>query len=137
MALAAYRHLLRSTRIAFQGDSFRLMSARHAARDGFEQNRSLSPSSSDASNAVSHAEEVAKILRENVVQGQAMQEAGDEQYYSTEGPYTASWRIRIADHGAELRIHEHTERGDNESIKKAGKTAGRRATNLAGKCASL
>ncbi|KAJ9668083.1 Mitochondrial zinc maintenance protein 1, mitochondrial [Coniosporium apollinis] len=118
MALAAYRHLLRSTRIAFQGDSFRLMSARHAARDGFEQNRSLSPSSSDASNAVSHAEEVAKILRENVVQGQAMQEAGDEQYYK-------------------LRIHEHTERGDNESIKKAGKTAGRRATNLAGKCASL
>lgn len=61
------------------------MSARHAARDGFEQNRSLPPSSTDASNAVTHAEEVAKILRENVVQGQAIQEAGDEQYYSTEG----------------------------------------------------
>ena len=37
------------------------------------------------------------------------------------------------DCGIELRIHEHTERGDNEDIKKGGKGNG---NTLAGKCCS-
>jgi len=53
-----------------------MMAARHAARDGFEQNRSLSSSDAVSQN-IAYAEEVARILRENVVQGQAIDEQGD------------------------------------------------------------
>ncbi|KAL2355393.1 mitochondrial zinc maintenance protein 1, mitochondrial [Cryomyces antarcticus] len=95
MALQAYRHLLRATRIAFEGDLHRLTAARASARDSFEQGRGLSES--EISKSINHAEEVAKILRENVVQGHVNAEG--EKY--------------------KLRIHEHTERGDNETIKKA------------------
>ncbi|KAF2687340.1 mitochondrial zinc maintenance protein 1, mitochondrial [Lentithecium fluviatile CBS 122367] len=95
MALAAYRHLLRSTRIAFQGDIPTLLAARHEARKNFEYNRGLATGSDELSQQITHAEEVANFLRENVVQGQP-----DET-----GKY-------------KLRIHEHTERGDNEDIKK-------------------
>jgi len=98
MALAAYRHILRSTRIAFQGDIPTLTAARRAARDGFEQNRDLPPE--EKSKSIQYAEDVAKVLRENLVQGKAVE--GDESRYK-------------------LRIHEHIERGDNESIKTAGK----------------
>jgi len=51
------------------------------------------------------------VLRQNVVQGEQVESAagpGDEQRYK-------------------LRIHEHTERGDNDSIRK-GKTSGRKDT---------
>ncbi|KAB2577104.1 hypothetical protein BFW01_g2310 [Lasiodiplodia theobromae] len=94
MALAAYRSILRATRLAFQGDASVLSAARMKARDDFDAQRSLDPDSEDAKKAVTHANDVAKFLRENVVQGQA----------NDNGRY-------------KLRIHEHTERGDNESIK--------------------
>jgi len=107
MALAAYRHLLRSVHLAFKGtpstifprlqqlcasrshtnttnspgDSLRLPAALGAAREGFEANRHLSAHSKEASNQIAHAEDVAKILRENVVQGQALDEGGSR--YST------------------------------------------------------
>jgi complex III assembly factor LYRM7 len=109
MALAAYRHLLRSTRIAFQGDIPTLLSARYEARQKFESNRSLSSGSNELSEQIKLAEEVAKILRENVVQGQAVDDGSKYK----------------------LRIHEHTERGNNEDIKKGGKD-----TTLGGKCCS-
>jgi len=96
MALVAYRNLLRSARIAFQGDMPTLFAARAEARRKFESNRGLPAGSEEMSNQIAHAEEVAKFLRENVVQGQA---TGDTDNYK-------------------LRIHEHTERGDNEDIKK-------------------
>ncbi|KAH9871640.1 Mitochondrial zinc maintenance protein 1, mitochondrial [Plenodomus biglobosus] len=100
MALVAYRNLLRSTRIAFQGDLNVLSAARAEVRKNFESNRSLSAGSDEYTKQITHAEEVAKFLRENVVQGQATEA---DKY--------------------QLRIHEHTERGDNEDIKKAkGKT---------------
>ncbi|KAF2191399.1 mitochondrial zinc maintenance protein 1, mitochondrial [Zopfia rhizophila CBS 207.26] len=97
MALAAYRHLLRSTRIAFQGDVNMLIAARYKARKNFEDNRGLPSGSEGVSKQITHAEEVAKFLRENVVQGQAVD--------NDPGSY-------------KLRIHEHTERGNNEDIKK-------------------
>ncbi|KAF2280219.1 mitochondrial zinc maintenance protein 1, mitochondrial [Westerdykella ornata] len=102
MALQAYRHLLRSTRIAFQGDMKVLTAARLQARQNFEANRGIPAGSEEMAKQIAHAEEVAKFLRENVVQGQAVDEKGE------------SFR---------LRIHEHTERGNNEDIKKGkGKT---------------
>jgi len=99
MALAAYRHLLRSTRIAFQGDLPTLTAARRAARDNFDQNRALA-SAEETSKIIQHAEDVAKILRENVVQGKAV---GSEE------------------NRFKLRIHEHIERGDNDTVKMSGK----------------
>lgn len=101
MALAAYRNLLRSTRIAFQGESLiflptadfprvcnsclttlgdlpLLTAARKQARTAFSQNATLPPTDPASIAAVAHAEEVAKILRENVVQGK--KESEEERY---------------------------------------------------------
>ncbi|KAI4249145.1 MAG: hypothetical protein L6R40_000603 [Gallowayella cf. fulva] len=69
MALSAYRNLLRSAKIAFQGDTRVLTSALVTARSNFESSRSLPPNSSEAQAAIAHAEDVAGILRKNVVQG--------------------------------------------------------------------
>ncbi|RKF65973.1 Mitochondrial zinc maintenance protein 1, mitochondrial [Golovinomyces cichoracearum] len=100
MALAAYRHLLRSTRIAFQGDTPVLLASRHQARTAFEKNSSLSSSSTECKEAIKHALEVSQILRQNVVQGRKLDEDTDKE----------SARYK-------LRIHEHIERGDNDTIK--------------------
>ncbi|KAA8568156.1 hypothetical protein MFRU_034g00150 [Monilinia fructicola] len=95
MALAAYRHLLRATRIAFNEDVAVLTSAREKSRSFFLTNRSLNPGSPEAIAAITHAEDVAKFLLHNVVQGQKTE---DEEKYK-------------------LNIHEYTERGDNDTIK--------------------
>ncbi|KAL2206152.1 mitochondrial complex I protein Fmp36 [Sarocladium strictum] len=102
MALPAYRHLLRAARIAFQGDAPTLAAAQGQIRNEFRQKASLPLDDPSVSEAVEHAEAVASILRSNVVQGKQM-----------EGK----------DHMYKLNIHEHTERGDNDSILTAG-TAG-------------
>ncbi|OSS53748.1 hypothetical protein B5807_00265 [Epicoccum nigrum] len=100
MALVAYRNLLRSARIAFHGDANVLSAARVEVRKNFESNRHLQTGSEEMQKEIARANEVAKFLRENVVQGEA-----------TEGD------------NYKIRIHEHTERGDNEDIKKnKGKT---------------
>ncbi|MCJ1305431.1 Mitochondrial zinc maintenance protein 1, mitochondrial [Hypocenomyce scalaris] len=104
MALAAYRHVLRSTRIAFQGlasqhtsprfpldsgsdihthiwilgDVRLLTAARHEARKDFDTNRSLSSSNPEAAAGIAHAEDVARILRQNVVQGEKVSEEGEK-----------------------------------------------------------
>lgn len=54
--------------------------ARRTARDRFESKKSLSLDSKEASEGIQHAEEVSKFLRENVVQGQAIE--GKENSYS-------------------------------------------------------
>ncbi|ETS84420.1 Mitochondrial zinc maintenance protein 1 [Pestalotiopsis fici W106-1] len=95
-AIAAYRHLLRAARIAFQGDQPILNAARAQIRTGFRENASLDPKSPEIDGHIKHAEDVATILRENVVQGRR---SGDKY---------------------KLRIHEHTERGDNDTVKMAG-----------------
>lgn len=69
MALAAYRHLLRATRIAFTGDQHLLHAAQTQVRAGFDNNSSLDPSSAEAVKAIEHAEGVASVLRHNIVQG--------------------------------------------------------------------
>ncbi|EEH39111.1 hypothetical protein PAAG_01573 [Paracoccidioides lutzii Pb01] len=101
-ALSAYRLLLRATRIAFQGDFTTLHAARAEARKHFDQNRRLGV---DTPKHIQHAVETAEILRTNVVQGVRVEGSGEagkgEERY-------------------ELRIHEHIERGDNDTIKTAG-----------------
>lgn len=102
MALVAYRNLLRSARIAFQGtlaillqkvacspsvgDMNTLFAARAEARRNFESHRDLPAGSEETSKQVAHAEEVAKFLRENVVQGQAAE---------TQGNYSRSSKVPI------------------------------------------
>ncbi|KAI4721578.1 hypothetical protein E4T48_02196 [Aureobasidium sp. EXF-10727] len=96
VVLSTYRNLLRATRIAFQGDHDTLHNSRKFARDSFDQNRGVKAGSIEAEKAVEHAQGVAQILRENVVQG-ATDKEESETY--------------------KLRIHDHTEKGDNESVK--------------------
>ncbi|KAF4982683.1 hypothetical protein FZEAL_1745 [Fusarium zealandicum] len=96
-ALNAYRSLIRAAKFAFQGDAPILSAAQVQIRNEFRQKASLD--ASDAPAAIKHAEDVAKVLRQNVVQGKQIKE-GEDRY--------------------KLRIHEEIERGDNESIKTAG-----------------
>ncbi|KAJ8124865.1 hypothetical protein O1611_g8773 [Lasiodiplodia mahajangana] len=96
-ALPVYRNLLRATRLVFQGDATLLNAARADIRQGFLKNATLEPTSPEFLAAINHGQEVAKVLRENVVQGKR---EGDTY---------------------KLRIHEETERGDNDTIKVAGK----------------
>ncbi|KAI0908070.1 hypothetical protein F4824DRAFT_188368 [Ustulina deusta] len=100
-ALPAYRSLLRAARMAFQDDGKMLDAARSAIRSGFRTNAALEPTSPEFPTAVKHAEEVATILRQNVVQGRR-----DGDVYK-------------------LRIHEETERGDNDTVKSAGTSGGK------------
>ncbi|KAI1635259.1 hypothetical protein F4809DRAFT_465330 [Biscogniauxia mediterranea] len=100
-ALPAYRNLLRAARIAFQGDDRVLTAARASIREGFRAKASLEPSNPELPGAIKHAEEVASILRQNVVQGKKEGEA-----YSMVGGWSP-----------ELRIHKDTERGDNDTVK--------------------
>lgn len=90
-----------------------MSAARAKARDDFDASRNLQPNSEDAQKQVAHANEVAKILKENVVQGQA----NDDGRYSTSGHFSIEFMWLTGCIAVELRIHEHTERGDNETIK--------------------
>jgi hypothetical protein len=63
--LLPFRYLANTT----QGDAPLLHAARTEARNSFQKNAMLSPNSPESVAAVSHAEEVAKILKQNVVQG--------------------------------------------------------------------
>ena len=78
------------------GDIPMLHAARHQARGGFEKGRSLDPSSQEATTAIEHAEGVCDVLMKNIVQGQ--QTDGQSDRYK-------------------LNIHEHTERGDNGTVR--------------------
>ena len=62
------------------GDMNTLFAARAEARKKFESNRDLRVGSEELQASLVHAEEVAKFLRENVVQGQA---AAEQDSYST------------------------------------------------------
>ncbi|EEH03475.1 conserved hypothetical protein [Histoplasma capsulatum G186AR] len=125
--LTAYRFLLRATRIAFQGDFTTLHAARAEARKQFDQHRKQGV---DTPMRIQHAMETAEILRTNVVQGVKISGAGEEaeRYASIlvmrrfRGEYEGEDERREKEEAMrELRIHEHIERGDNDSIKTAGK----------------
>lgn len=92
-ALQAYRAALRATRVAFNGDSVVLNSARNKIREGFEENRSMSDQQ-EIEKAVTDLNEVAKFLVKNIVQGE---QEKDGRYF--------------------LKFHDKTELGSNESIK--------------------
>jgi len=94
MALAAYRSLLRSARLAFEGDLPLLHAAQKQAREAFRENASLLPNDPAVAAGIEHAQGVARILKENIVQGKNV---GDGKY--------------------KLRIHKDTERGDNDTVK--------------------
>ena len=53
------------------GDLNTLIASRHKARTAFEDSRGLPAGSEESVKQITHAEEVAKFLRENVVQGEA------------------------------------------------------------------
>ncbi|KAK3632729.1 Mitochondrial zinc maintenance protein 1, mitochondrial [Elasticomyces elasticus] len=101
-ALATYRHLVRAINLSFAGDTKLHPAATRLARDGFIKNRKLDSGSVEASSAIEHAQGVAQILRENLVQGQKVEGQGD-QY--------------------KLRFTEHTQLRDNDE---AGRLKGTR-----------
>lgn len=96
VVLATYRHLLRATGLAFRGDDRTLTASRATARNEFLANAQLQPGGNEASLCVEKAQGVTKILRENVVQG-TLKEGHKETY--------------------KLKIHEHTQKLDNETTK--------------------
>lgn len=91
-ALLAYRHGLKATRVAFNGDTRMLLAARSEMKKGM-MNPDMSKSTQEQ---IQHLEEVATFLRRNVVQGEKVE--GDEERYR-------------------LNFHKDIELGDNESIK--------------------
>ncbi|KAI2605455.1 uncharacterized protein GGS25DRAFT_524971 [Hypoxylon fragiforme] len=96
VALRTYRNLFRVTGLAFKGDERVLNAARDQIRNRFRENATLEPSSPEVSSAIEHAQDVAKIIRHNIVQGKK-----EGELYK-------------------LRIHEDTERGDNDTVKLPG-----------------
>ncbi len=56
-----------------------LIAARQTARQRFEAQRGVSPDSATARQEIAHAEEVARILKHNIVQGQ-LEEAEAQKY---------------------------------------------------------
>jgi complex III assembly factor LYRM7 len=52
-----------------KGDSRTLLAARQSAREGFDLNRNLDPNDKAVTLGVQHALDVARLLRENIVQG--------------------------------------------------------------------
>lgn len=99
MALAAYRGLFRAAKIAFHGDSSTLVGAQDQIRKQFRDKLSLDPADPAVQPAIQHANQVAMFLRTNLVQGKREED----------GVY-------------KLRIHEDTERGDNDTIKLGNQT---------------
>ena len=61
-------------------DDLRVLSAASVeARSSFEQNRYISPSSTEAEQKVLKAKEVARVLRQNVVQGEQVTGSEDKE----------------------------------------------------------
>ncbi len=80
-----------------------LAAARAEAGNQFRSDRTLDPSSAEAELKILEAEQVAIILRQNVVQGQQSDAEGEEQNYK-------------------IRIHKDTEkhRNDDKSMRGSG-----------------
>lgn len=93
------------------GDFPVLLAARKEIRNNFEASRELTVGEQESK--IQHANEVAKVLRMNVVQGKLDQEKTDTY---------------------DLRIHKDIELGDNESIKQ--KKQAQAASGTSGKCCS-
>ncbi|KAK0256269.1 Mitochondrial zinc maintenance protein 1, mitochondrial [Friedmanniomyces endolithicus] len=92
--LATYRHLLRAINLSFANDPKLHPAAHRLAHESFAKTRRLDSGSIEALEAVKHAQSVAQILRENVVQGRKVGAEGEEKY--------------------KLRFTEHTQLRDND-----------------------
>jgi complex III assembly factor LYRM7 len=99
------------------GDQRLLSAARHEARKGFDSKRKLTSGGEEAAAGIAHAEDVARILQQNVVQGQRVDEEGEKYRTHRCSVWGAAPILTVR---AELRIHGGTERGDNDSVKMAG-----------------
>ncbi|KAK9369137.1 mitochondrial zinc maintenance protein 1, mitochondrial [Lipomyces kononenkoae] len=121
--LASYRSLLRATRIAFDGDHRVFMAARQQVRQGYETGRTELTSEpehyDEIDKRLEHASGVALLLRSNIVQGQLMHRKANEEPLSTGDHGIASQSDESV---YKLRIHKHTELGDNDAVK-GGKTS--------------
>ena len=77
------------TRSSVTDDARMLYAARVEARSRFNNNRSLPVDSMDTLQKINEAEEVARILRQNVVQGQKVEGTGlEDRRYRTYDLYT-------------------------------------------------
>ena len=77
------------TRSSVTDDAWMLYAARVEARSKFDSNRSLPVESIDTQHKINEAEEVARILRHNVVQGQMVEGTGvGEKRFRTYDLYT-------------------------------------------------
>ena len=85
------------------GDARLLTAARVEVGNKFRHDRTLDPSSSEAEQKILEAEQVAVILRQNVVQGKQSEAQGDEQKYK-------------------IRIHKDTEThlNDDKNMRGSG-----------------
>lgn len=96
-AIQSYRTALRATRVAFNGDAFMIRASTQKIREGFELNRQLT-NKVEIEEAVTHMNEVAKYLVKTVVQAEKQP---NDNYL--------------------LKIHDKTELGLNETIKKSNR----------------
>lgn len=112
-ALNAYRAALRSTRIAFTADETALNAARSKIRQEMISETSESNPKLDINGRIELLEQVNAFLKRNVVQGIKKQE--------NESRYV-------------LNIHEETELGDNDDIKKKKSTLNAGASTGGGCC---
>jgi complex III assembly factor LYRM7 len=92
-----------------------LDAARQSIRNGFRDKASLPASDPTVQPAIQHAEEVASFLKANLVQGK--REGNTYSQCLHPGMDTMLFYVILTSIYPELRIHEHTERGDNDSIK--------------------
>ncbi|KAJ6262823.1 hypothetical protein Dda_1380 [Drechslerella dactyloides] len=99
-----------------------LVASHREIRTQFERSRDAAPGPDDAppSERIKHAFEVANYLRQNVVQ--AVKADGEDVYITRNadaggGFFFADGSFLTFAASKELRIHDETERGDNESIK--------------------
>ncbi|CCD22869.1 Mzm1p NDAI_0A07150 [Naumovozyma dairenensis CBS 421] len=100
-ALRAYRHGLRATKIAFNNDTRMLVASRVQMREAMRNSSTKNSNETEIQHEIKHLEEVAILLKRNVVQGVKETTVADSKYH--------------------LNIHKDIELGDNDTLKKASK----------------
>ncbi|KAK9381995.1 uncharacterized protein V2V93DRAFT_366139 [Kockiozyma suomiensis] len=130
--LASYRSLLRSAQIAFNQDIRMRVAAHQQMRAQYEVGKQeLQDKKEDyeeIDKRLEHAAGVSLVLRSNIAQG--VLQKGDESKHNEPNTLTAELDdgpTATTEQGVfKLRLHKHSELGDNEAVK-GGKT------NLAGR----
>lgn len=110
-ALSAYRSALRATKIAFTNDIPRLTAARAKIREEMGLEKSSTNPDLTPVQRIELLEQISEFLKHNIVQG--VKNGGNESRYT-------------------LNIHEETELGDNEEIKKNKSRFGSGSSSMTG-----